>query len=389
MFDNVFNLEEYKRERNIAIRNLYRGEIDTSFLVKIFNKVFDGISKDLFKYYAPPTFSMKDAIAKNNDSIESDICKIIIGIHKSNMIFVPKSEQRAKIQDSAYEKELISQVIDHIKLRKHGSSFFREKQIVAGDRFLYFSLPYDLFVICIEMNKLLNENKDKTVPHYSIFSKITNKGLSALSLLENNFMDDIYVVCRGLIEYCTILIAIWKNKGATEKYTYFSQLEVKYLHCGEVLPQEFYDMFYNRKKGSSKQEAYYQYLHYGWVDELRDYHRVVDKNPYTIKGLFKYLSEMNKYEVCKIYDEFYDKCNSFVHANPIGSKYPLLSFFEISIMLYNTIVLAYDNLCKVLGVKTKVENVDMIEKSQRDYELLISQYNKRTTQNFENYYKKD
>ena len=61
------------------------------------------------------------------------------------MIFVSESEKRNKEDSDEYSEKITKQVIEHIKLREYGSSYFRQKQIIAGDRFIYFSLPYDLF----------------------------------------------------------------------------------------------------------------------------------------------------------------------------------------------------------------------------------------------------
>lgn len=379
--------KELQKDTKLALRNLFKKEINPSFLIKIYYRVKEELKNDLYKYYKLPTFSVENALSGDNDNIDYDICRIIIGIHKSNIIFLDESERKKNEDNTNYEKKLVTDVITHIKLRQYGSCFFRQHQIINGDRFLYFSLPYDLFTICIKMNVLLTITDQSKVPFYSIFSKISNMGLSALSLLEDNFLDTIYPICRGIIELFTTYLCISKNKNAMKKYEYLTKIETEYSQCGQTLPEKFYDMFENRIKKSSYNEPPHQFLHFGWVDELKDYHKIVERNAYTINGLIKYLKSINNDKNFEMYNDFYQKCNHYTHANINVSKYPLLSYFEVSIMLYITITYAYQNLCKLLDVDTNIDDIDILTKARTDYELLIQQYNNRTTESFNKYYK--
>jgi len=379
------NHKEFEKDQNLALRNLFKNEIKPNFLIKIYSKVKEELGEVLFQYYAP-TLTIENSLSGNTDNFEFDICNIIVGLHKSNMIFVSENEQKKCLNDAIYEKKLISEAISHIKLRQYGSSFFRRKQIVLGDKFLYFHLPYDLFTMCIRMNELLS--KSTQIPYRAIFSKIANMGLSALSLLENNFLDNIYSICRGIIELYITLIAIYQNKNAIKKYEYLTDVEVKYSQCKQDFPDEFYKMFEKRQRKESNNEAPHQFLHFGWVDELKDYHKFINRKPYTMTSLIKYLKLINKNKIFDLYDNFYRICHSYTHANIKTSIYPLLSYFETSIMLYITIAMSYQLLCSdIMNVDSSINGVDIVLKAQKDYELVINQYDKKSTDNFKNYYK--
>ena len=378
------NWKEYEKDQDLALRNIFKNEIKPSFLIRIYHKVKDELGEDFLKYYQP-TLTMEKELSGNSDIAEYDICKMVIGIHKSNMIFVGESEERKSLDNPAYEQKLIEEVINHVKLRQYASSYFRQKQIIYGDRFLYFNVPYDLFAICIRMNELLYKNIQ--TPYRAIFAKIANMGLSALSLLENNFLDNIYSICRGIIELYMTLIAIFQNKNAIKKYEFLTDMEFKYSQCGQELSSEFYEMFEKRLKKESDNEAPHTFLHFGWVDELKDYHKIVKRKPYTMKSLIKYIKVISGNNDYDLYDKFYQQCHSYTHANIRTSIYPLLSYFEISMMLYITILMTYQDLCEILKVDTKINNIDIVSKTNKDYELLVSQYNKRTTENFNKYYK--
>ena len=170
-----------------------------------------------------------------------------------------------------------------------------------------------------------------------------------------------------------------------EKYIYLTKIETEQSQCGKPFPKKFYEMFENRMKKESYNDPPHPFLHFGWVDELKDYHKIVKRKPYTISGLIKYLNYINHTKDFDTYDIFYQKCHSYTHAS-IVTTYPLLSYFEICIMLYLTIINTYQLLCESLNIDTSINDVDIISKAIKDYESLIEQYNKRTTENFDKYY---
>lgn len=213
---------------------------------------------------------------------EYDICKHIIGAHRANTIFFT-AEEKAKIQkNEKYKIKLTQQVIEQIRLRQYGSAFFRQQAIMLGERFIYYPIPYELFVMCIKMNQVIALKEAKT-PVAFCFAKITNKALSALSLLEDNFLGTAYLPCRTVLElYAKLLVmrAFPELFAEDEKFSYFETIQ---SCCNQVLPDEFNELFSNRinKNGRNKIE----YLHYGFVDKIPNYHDIVKQKPYTFMGI--------------------------------------------------------------------------------------------------------
>ena len=102
--------------------------------------------------------------------------------------------------------------------------------------------------------------------------------------------------------------------------------------------------------------------------------------------LIQYLKTKEDCEDYQLYEDSYKLCNSYAHANTRNCKFPLLSYFEISIMLFNVIFYTYQDLCKVLKCDTKINNIDIVEKTHQDYLKLKEQHDKRSTTYFEQYY---
>lgn len=377
------NQKQFIKDTDKVLRELFKGEIKGNFLIKIYHEVSNKLGVNgLIKYY-PLTLTMENSITGNTSNPEFEICKHIVGLHKSNMIFVSDEERIKKQNDIKYQNQLVNEVVDQIKLNKYGASFFRKRQIFDGDRFLYFHVPYDLFVMCTRINEILTQESNKNVNFYSFYAKISNVGLSALSLLEDNFLDNTYPICRNIIELYVEFIVLLSCPSAIEKYNYLSSVEFGKSSCGQEYPEKFLDLYKNRinKKETRKN----MFLHFGWVDNIPNYHKIVKNNPYSINGLITFLESVDQsYEN---YGIFYRRCHSYTHANVVGIKYPLLSYFEICIMLYMTIFNTYTVLCEKLKIDSKINDIDIVSKIEKDIKLLESQYMKMSTKNFENYHK--
>jgi len=85
-------------------------------------------------------------------------------------------------------------------------------------------------------------------------------------------------------------------------------------------------------------------------------------------------------------EHFYKSCHIYTHGNTQIIKYPILHYFEISIMLYYIIRNTFLLLCKENETKIAINELDIIALIDRDFEILYKQYSKRSTKNFENYY---
>ena len=97
-----------------------------------------------------------------------------------------------------------------------------------------------------------------------------------------------------------------------------------------------------------------------------------------------HIDKEQDYFICLEY--FYKMCHGYAHGNVNHSKYPLLHYFEISIMLHRVVSHMYSNMCQELEVDTVINGIDILEKAEKDYNVLIEQYNKRSTELFERHY---
>ena len=124
-----FNQKQFIKDTDRSLRELFKNEIKGSFLIRIYHNVLQKLGyNELLKYY-PLTLTIENSIAGNTSNPEFEICKHIVGLHKSNMIFVSDEERIKKQNDNKYQGQLVDEVITHIKLNKYTASFFRKKQI--------------------------------------------------------------------------------------------------------------------------------------------------------------------------------------------------------------------------------------------------------------------
>lgn len=87
-----------------------------------------------------------------------------------------------------------------------------------------------------------------------------------------------------------------------------------------------------------------------------------------------------------IFENFYKSCHAYTHGSIQLSRYPVLHYFEISIMLYLIIRETFLLLCKEKEVEPMIDGQDIISMLDRDFEILYDQYLKRSTDNFNRYY---
>lgn len=261
---------------------------------------------------------------------------------------------------------------------------------MAGESFIYFPLPYDLFAISIRINNILSQKKSQDNLLRPLYVHISNKSLAALSMLEDNFLDSAYPICRGAMELYVKMLLLLNEPQVIDDFFKFSEYELRQSCCEQTYLEECNDLFNNRARTSEHNKV--EYLHFGWVDNIANYHKIVKKKPYTINGVITYLR--SKYEDAdkQFFDHIeilYKMCHGYTHGNINISKYPILHYFEISIMLYYILSHTYKIVCEQYDEPTKIDDVEIIVKIERDFEQVGNQYSQRSTINFENYYKHD
>ena len=376
-------MKQIQRENEQSLRRMFDSKIKQNFLIDMLHRVTDSMGPDVAKYY-DLTINTDKMISGDMGGIEYEICRIIVGLHRSNSIFLDDYNRTSNEKSEEYKKKLTSQVLECIKLRYFAADLFRKKQIIKGDDFLFYPVPYKLFVLCVDALGILSE-KSHNEPLSWFYVNIFNKSLAALTLIEDNFLDNAYPICRVVVEYYFKLLLIELYPDLFEEHNKFVDYDWKKTCCGQKYPEEFEEKYANRK--NKKEKSRIDFLHYGWLDQLDDYHEIVTKNPYSINGLIAYLETKNNYEMdYSALKSLYRMCHSYTHGNVTISRYPLLHYFELSIILGSVIPHVFLMLLEHTKVEKTINNIDVLESLNNDFKLLVEQYNKRSTENFEAYY---
>lgn len=378
--------DEFKRKSDKALQHKFSGQIKGNFLIATKENVAQQLATEIAKYY-DLTLTDEKLVSNGNEAVDYDICRHITGIHRSNLIF-ETIDKRKKLEGSAdYQKELVRKTINQVKLRGYGSTYFRQHPIMSGESFIFFPVPYCLFVLCIRMLEILNTEKAHQMSCFSIITTIVNKGLAALSLLEDNFLDNAYPICRGIIELYVQLLLLRNKPEAISLYDKFAKFDLEKSCISQTYSDEFNNLFLNRVNQISKNKV--DFLHFGWVDCISDYHQKVRCTPYSINGIVTYLRSIYNQEdetFLNNLNVLFKMCHGYTHGSIGHSRYPILHYFEISMMLYGTLSHTYLMVCEALKQDTKINDIEIVSELNQAYALLEQQYSRRTTENFEYYY---
>lgn len=379
----MFDPEVIAEQNNIALKHMFQGRIKGYFLIDVKDQVMKALGfDDLIKYY-DFRWSEEKSLTGIGGAAEYDICRIIVGIHKAKSIFLSKDEIRKNEKSKKYKKQLIVETIEKIRMRSYGSVCFRTKTLFLGEEFLYYPLPYELFVMSVKMNELLTDGHVSDC--YQLYYGVIYNSISALSLLEDNLFGTAYPLCRGAIEMYLKLLILAPRSEFCIQYEKFREFEVEYS-CRRAYPEEFNTLFKERICGISKAKA--DFLHFGWVDYIDGYHKVVKKSPYSVYGIITFLKDENEDKNLGIecLANLYKSCHAYTHGSIQTARYPVLHYFEISIMLYLVIRQTFLLLCKEKEVEPMIDGQDIISMIDRDFDILYDQYLNRSTENFDRYY---
>ena len=374
-------LEKGKKEFNKALKKLFTGQITLNFMLDIMYTM-PNIYPDL-QTYIPAPADTASVLTGRMQNLFYILCEHIVGVHRSKIIFLSDSERSQLENSKEYKKELMEDVYKELKLRYQTGVFIREGQLVRGDKFILFPLPYYITILTIKLLEVAPKTKEIPI----IYVDIANKSLAVLSLLQDNFLDCAYSSCRIIIENYIRGTIFHNCKATIDEFYKFSDYELK-QSLGYPFDDEFLDKFENRINKSCKNKI--EYLHYGWVDVIPKYHQIVSKNPYSFGGIKKFIvekfanSDKNQFDLL---DYYHSMCNGYAHGSILNSKYPILHYFEIVSILTNVTVNAYSAACDEIGESTLIDGIDIISEIKKHYEILKDAEMKKSTENFENYYR--
>lgn len=376
--------EDIQKTKDDGFRELFQDRIRGSFLNGIKKQVLSKVGTEIFRFY-DFRWSNENILTGKDDLPEYDICRFIVGIHEAHSIFLLPDEIRKNERDTRYREHLVDEVIEKIRLHRYGSYFFRKRVLIRGREFLYYPIPYELYVLCARTYELLVSRKNiEQDVCWRLYYDIITKGLAALSLVEYNFLGNAYPLCRGVLEVYFRLLILENNLNAAQHYELFMQYEVEQSCCSQRYPKEFMDMFEKRRKQEINSKV--GYLHYGWLDWVEGYHDIVKHAPYSMNGMIAYLKNSlpnKKQDELSKLEYFYKMCHGYTHGSVQGAIYPELHYFEISIMLYFAIRNTFIMLCHKHNEEFTINEVDIIAMIDRDIVELMDQYEKRSTEKFE------
>jgi len=377
-------IEKDLKETDKRMAKIFSNRIKESFLREMRYKVYQYHPDFLALFNI--RFDMLENITGNQDNQwDYEVMRNIVGIHRFNTIGKSVEERVAMEKSDSYKKELADAVYEHLKLRNYTSPYLRKRQFVEGDEFIYFPVPYKLFVICMRGLQILNDFKD---PYREFYVNIFNKSLAALALIEDNLLDSAYPICRGVIELYIKLLSLIDYPDALEMHNELVRLEyIKTAQNGEN-PAEFEELFKNRKNKSQTNQI--DYLHYGWVDKIKYFHQIEKNKPYSFNALFDFLKESAP-EESKGYFEFlpilYNRCHGFAHGNLGNSGIPLIHYMDLTMILYMVLDHTFRMLCTESKNDHVVNGLDVVELLERDGEKMIHQYNRKSDEMFKTFYK--
>lgn len=377
-------VESVQKSKDQGFKELFRGKIRGSFLINIKGQILKTFGTDIMKYY-DFRWTNENMLTGKDDLPEYDICRFIVGIHCSHSIFLADDEVKKSERDAKYREYLVCEVMEKMKLHRYGSFFFRKKTMIQGKEFLYYPVPYDLFVLCVKAHELFGRRKDIVKEAcWPLYYGIMSNGLAALSLMADNFLGSAYPLCRGVLEMYFKLLVIKDDYNAADHYGMFTRFELEQSCCTQKYPKEFNNLLKRRMKHETCSKV--TYLHYGWLDWVKGYHESVKQAPYSMNGIITYLkngADGKEREDLDRMEYFYKMCHGYTHGSVQKAIYPELHYFEISIMLYYTIRNTFVMLCGEQDEGTVINGLDVIAMVDKDIVELLGQYDKRSTENFE------
>lgn len=389
--DNFFNslnesVARITQETNKALRHIFGNQIKGTFLIEIKEKVLHTLGEEMFKYY-DFSLSMEKSIQGTSSEMEYDVCRHIVGIHNFNLIFLGEDDRVQLERSSEYKDSLVRQVIENVKLRNYGSVYFRKQPLMKCENFIFYPLAYDCFVMTMRIFQILTEVKKIDI-YYDFYVKMCNKTLAALSLLEDGFLDNTYPTFRGVLELFVKYLLTKNIPNILNEFNKFVEYDIQKTCGGVNYPEEFVGKYNKRLNIESANKI--DYLQYGYVDFIPDYHKIVRNNPYSFNGVLRYLKAKSGKESKNFFNNieaYYKLCHGFTHGSVGNVRYPLNHFFNITDMVGLIIQFLFKYVCQDYGKTEEINGINISEKYLRDFEKFQEKYNQRSTENFDLYYK--
>ena len=105
---------------------------------------------------------------------------------------------------------------------------------------------------------------------------------------------------------------------------------------------------------------------------------------------FPFWDKLTKEDNSELFENigiFYKMCHGYTHGN-VPMSYPLLHYFEISLILYLTVLHTFNMLCDSLKIPREIDGIDASAKLEEYIKILVKQYEQKTTEKFDKHYAK-
>ena len=376
-------LNQFKKSVREGLRKIFGSKITNNFLFEMMDQVQRTFGPEIFNYF---DFQMNDItmLQGNSDSrVEYEIARNIVGIHRFNVALLDDKTRADMEKNPEYRNKLCDEIISQIKIRRYASYFFRTNKINQGEEFLYYPLAYKLFALATKGYEVYDQRKQRFKEEF-LLTEILNKSLSALTLLENNFLDSAYAMCRTAIENFVRMLVIVVNPNLIDEYSKFVMFDVKRNQCNGVDSNELKEAEKNAKYRGTTVD----FIHFGWTDKIDDYK---PKNkPYSIQGLMDYIE--NKYEnsikdMIPLLRNLYKQCHTYAHGTIGQTVYPILHYQEVTSILFLVLTQTVDYMCNIYNADKTLNGINVFELLNKDFDDLSFKRQLFTTENLNKYYK--
>ena len=377
----IFTNPNYIKESEEALIGMFSNRIKESFLKKMRMQIWRDHPE--FISYFNFTMTHEDMAAGTLDhNMDFELCRNITSIHRFNCIGLSDHERAQEEKSAGYQAQLGEQAMDQIRIRNYASVFFRKKQIFVGEDWAFFPPSYKLFAICIKANEILGSYQGQ---YRHLLIGLFNKILASLALIEDGLLDNVYPLARGVVEIYFRFLVLIDHPEALSKHDRFAAYEVEKTATLED-PQAFLMEYQSRfKKPSTKPD----YMHFGWVDEIADYHAKVPDSPYSVGGLIKYLETFlddSSKGYFEMLGHLHQRCHGYTHGSVPNGGYPLLHYIDLMMILANVGRHAFIILKRETGNDGLINGEDILETYEDDLNAITNICGSKSTEMFETFH---
>lgn len=349
------NLENFKIEKNKALREIFKKFIKPNLLIRLKEDILHSdefmniIRLNCFKL----THSM--IIGMGADDPEYEICLDIAMIYWYLTLFDSDEEKSKKHKNESFINSLKERTLFQCQLRPLNRYFNKTNYFIEHTPIHYAVSCFINFMLS-NIEARLQSKKRLEVPNENFkintMVVILKTIKSILLLVESDNAGSAFSLLRSIIEITCVYFAIEDKENVAQEYYKFMQYRIDYENTGKY-PNEFKDLV---PKNVLKQN----YLNYGWLDQLNNRKLKTSQPKYIFNELLntiKFNDERNK----ELFSIVYKYCCKFSHGNYLNQSIDPYVF----IWILSRIGIIFKDLAQefsqMFKVKLEYNNIDLFE----------------------------